>query len=50
MKWLGDGEPQLMKDLDEAHAKIERYRELSATPPLGFWAIEVKETGWSPAR
>ena len=45
MKWLGDGEPRLMKDLDEAHAKIERYRELSATPPLGFWAIEVKETG-----
>ena len=45
MKWLGDGEPRLMKDLDEAHARIERYRELSATPPLGFWAIEIKETG-----
>jgi RimJ/RimL family protein N-acetyltransferase len=45
MKWLGDGEPKLMKDLDEAHAKVERYRELSATPPLGFWAVEIKETG-----
>ena len=45
MRWLGDGEPVLMKDLDEAHAKIERYRELSATPPLGFWAVEVDATG-----
>ena len=45
MKWLGDGEPVLMKDLDEAHAKIERYRALSATPPLGFWAVEIRATG-----
>ena len=28
VKWLGDGEPELMKDLDEAHARIDRYREL----------------------
>ena len=27
MKWLGDGEPQLMKDLDEAHQRIDRYAE-----------------------
>jgi RimJ/RimL family protein N-acetyltransferase len=44
-KWLGDGEPVLMKDLEEARRRIERYRELSATPPLGFWAVEVLATG-----
>jgi len=45
VKWLGDGEPVLMKDLDEAHARIDRYTERSATPPLGFWAVEVRESG-----
>jgi RimJ/RimL family protein N-acetyltransferase len=40
VKWLGDGEPVLMKDLDEAHRKVDRYTELSTSPPLGFWAIE----------
>ncbi|GAW51297.1 MULTISPECIES: GNAT family N-acetyltransferase [unclassified Nocardioides] len=40
VKWLGDGEPVLMKDLDEAHRRIDRYAELSATPPLGFWSVE----------
>ncbi|MCW2772013.1 MAG: hypothetical protein JWN91_339 [Nocardioides sp.] len=40
VKWLGDGEPVLMKDLDEAHRKVDRYAELSTSPPLGFWAIE----------
>src|SRR6478735_4813043 len=45
VKWLGDGEPVLMKDLDEAHARIDRYAERSATKPLGFWAVEVRETG-----
>ena len=25
VKWLGDGPPQPMTDLDEAHARIERY-------------------------
>ena len=24
VKWLGDGQPVLMKDLDEAHARIDR--------------------------
>lgn len=43
-KWLGDGEPVLMKDLTEAEARIRSYDELSA-PPRGFWAIEVRETG-----
>jgi RimJ/RimL family protein N-acetyltransferase len=45
VKWLGDGEPILMKDLDEAHERIDRYHQRSAAPPLGFWAVEVKETG-----
>jgi RimJ/RimL family protein N-acetyltransferase len=44
-RWLGDGEPVLMKDLDEARKRIGRYHELSGAPPLGFWAIEVRETG-----
>jgi RimJ/RimL family protein N-acetyltransferase len=45
VQWLGDGEPVLMKDLDEAHERIDRYRVRSETPPLGFWAVEVRETG-----
>ena len=45
VRWLGDGEPVLMRDLEEARAKIERYAELSTTPPLGFWAVEVRGTG-----
>ncbi|MGO4663968.1 GNAT family N-acetyltransferase [Terrabacter sp. 2TAF16] len=45
VKWLGDGEPVLMKDLDEAHTRIDRYLERSEAPPLGFWAVEVRETG-----
>jgi RimJ/RimL family protein N-acetyltransferase len=44
-RWLGDGDPQLMKDLDEARAAIVRYEERSRTPPLGFWAVELRETG-----
>lgn len=44
VKWLGDGEPVVMRDLDEAHAKVDRYAERSATPPCGIWAIEVRET------
>ncbi|HYF72354.1 MAG TPA: GNAT family N-acetyltransferase [Nocardioides sp.] len=39
VKWLGDGEPKLMKDLDEAHERIDRYAERDA-PPLGMWAVE----------
>lgn len=45
VKWLGDGEPVLMRDLDEAHARIDRYASRSVEPPLGFWAIEVRDTG-----
>ena len=39
VKWLGDGPPVLMQDLDEAHLRIDRYAERSATPPLGMWAV-----------
>ena len=45
VKWLGDGEPVLMKDLDEAHERIDRYHRRSEAPPLGVWAVEVRETG-----
>ncbi len=47
VQWLGDGEPRLMKDLDEAHERIDRYDRLSATPPLGFWAVRSR-TGGAP--
>lgn len=40
VKWLGDGEPVLMKDLDEAHARIDRYAADGARPPFGFSAVE----------
>jgi RimJ/RimL family protein N-acetyltransferase len=45
IKWLGDDKPVPMKDLDEARERIERYHARSVTPPLGFWAIEVRATG-----
>ena len=44
MKWLGDGPPNLCKDLDDARARIERWRGCD-DPPLGFWAIEVADGG-----
>ncbi|MBI2244891.1 MAG: GNAT family N-acetyltransferase [Nocardioides sp.] len=44
VKWLGDGEPQLMKDLDEAHERIDRYVARQA-PPLGIWAVERPADG-----
>jgi RimJ/RimL family protein N-acetyltransferase len=48
MKWLGDGAPRLMRDLDEAHARIDTYAERSAAPPRGFWAV-VPKAGGPPA-
>jgi RimJ/RimL family protein N-acetyltransferase len=44
-RWLGDGTPWVMEDLEEAHRTIDRYAERSATPPLGVWAAEVRDTG-----
>lgn len=43
VRWLDDGEPKLLTDLDEARAKIESWRGLE--PPLKQWAIEVRDTG-----
>src|SRR6187551_829079 len=45
VKWLGDGPPQPMTDLDEAHARIERYADRSADPPRGIWAVERRSDG-----
>jgi RimJ/RimL family protein N-acetyltransferase len=45
VRWLGDGEPVLMKDLDEARLRIRRYHERSLSSPLGTWAIVPRETG-----
>jgi RimJ/RimL family protein N-acetyltransferase len=45
VKWLGDGEPVLMKDLEEARGRIERFRQRSAEPPLGVWAVERRSDG-----
>jgi RimJ/RimL family protein N-acetyltransferase len=44
MRWLGDGPPQLCTDLDDARARIERWRGRD-DPPLGYWAIEVADDG-----
>lgn len=44
VKWLGDGEPVLTQDLDEARTKIERWRGREQ-PPLGHWAVEVADSG-----
>jgi len=44
VKWLGDGEPVLTKDLDEARMKVQRWRERNK-PPLGHWAVEVTDGG-----
>lgn len=44
VKWLADGPPNLCKDLDDARARIERWRGRD-DPPLGYWAIEVADGG-----
>lgn len=44
VKWLGDGPPQPCVDLDDARAKIERWRGRDH-PPLGHWALEVTDGG-----
>lgn len=44
VKWLGDGEPVLMKDLDEAIERIGRW-QMRDDPPCGFWAIDVADGG-----
>ncbi|MBO9521658.1 MAG: GNAT family N-acetyltransferase [Nocardioidaceae bacterium] len=44
VKWLGDGEPVLTKDLDEAREKIARWQGRDH-PPLGHWAVQVTDGG-----
>jgi RimJ/RimL family protein N-acetyltransferase len=44
VKWLGAKVPVPMKDLTEAHERIQRWNSRE-DPPCGYWAIEVKETG-----
>ena len=44
VKWLGDDEPVLMKDLDQARERIDSYHQRRRTSP-GFWAIEERGTG-----
>ncbi|MCW2855932.1 MAG: putative acetyltransferase [Marmoricola sp.] len=44
VRWLGDGEPVLMKDLDEARTRIGTWM-LRDDPPCGHWAIEVTDGG-----
>lgn len=44
VKWLGDGPPNLCRDLDDARSRIERWHGRD-DPPLGHWAIEVTDGG-----
>ncbi len=44
-RWLGDGDPVLLKSLAEAEEKIDGFGALAEEPPRGFWAVEVRETG-----
>jgi RimJ/RimL family protein N-acetyltransferase len=44
VQWLGDGPPNPCTDLDDARARIERWRGRD-DPPLGFWAVEVTDDG-----
>lgn len=44
MKWLGDGEPVLATDLDDARERILGWRRRD-NPPCGYWALEVTEPG-----
>jgi RimJ/RimL family protein N-acetyltransferase len=44
MQWLDDGPPHLCTDLDDARARIERWRGRD-DPPLGYWAIDVVDHG-----
>lgn len=45
VRWLGDGEPVLMTDLEQAHRTIDRWADRSLGPLLGSWAVEIRSTG-----
>ncbi len=44
VQWLGDGEPVLLQDLDQARERIGAWL-LRDDPPCGFWALDVIEDG-----
>ncbi|MFB7615442.1 GNAT family N-acetyltransferase [Kitasatospora sp. NPDC056181] len=43
-RWLG-AEPRALASPDEAPALIERFRQRSADPRYGIWALERRDTG-----
>lgn len=45
VRWLGDGEPVVMTDEDQARRTVARFAELSEAPPVCFLAAEVAATG-----
>ena len=45
VRWFGDPDVVAMEDLDQARERIRSYHARSQVPPLGYWAIEVRETG-----
>jgi RimJ/RimL family protein N-acetyltransferase len=45
VRYLGDGGPVLMTDVEEARTRIERINGRERVPPTGFWAVEVRATG-----
>ncbi|MCG6495311.1 GNAT family N-acetyltransferase [Kitasatospora sp. A2-31] len=44
MRWLG-AEPRALESRAEAAQLIERFRDRSADPRYGVWALEQRETG-----
>ena len=48
VRWFGmpNGEPVApMRSVDEAHQRLARWHARSRTPPLGAWALELRDTG-----
>lgn len=45
VRWLGTWPPTPMTSLDEAHERIDGYHRRSLASDLGFWAVEVRDTG-----
>jgi len=44
-RWLGDGPPVLLADLDAARERVAADARVAETPGLGHWAVEVRATG-----
>lgn len=45
VRWLDSGPPRPMADLAQAQERIAHYHRRSQGSDLGFWAVEVRETG-----